>query len=141
MTYSIEFIPEAAADYKSLDGSVKKKVNKKLEELSKNPFLGEYLGNHGYEPQSKLRGIIPSAVRDCSTNQFRRASHTELEFHNKFNVNLTGFYKLYVDNKKIRIVYRLLGEEIEIIEVWGIGKRDKEEIYRLIGHRLKKKQG
>ena len=45
MTYSIEFIPEAAADYKSLDGSVKKKVNKKLEELSKNPFLGEYLGN------------------------------------------------------------------------------------------------
>ena len=61
MTYSIEFIPEAAADYKSLDGSVKKKVNKKLEELSKNPFLGEYLGN-------------------------------------KFNIDLTGFYKLYVDN-------------------------------------------
>jgi mRNA interferase RelE/StbE len=48
---------------------------------------------------------------------------------------------LYVDNKKIRIVYRLLGEEIEVIEVWGIGKRDKEEIYRLIGHRLKKKRG
>jgi mRNA interferase RelE/StbE len=48
---------------------------------------------------------------------------------------------LYVDNKKIRIVYRLLGEEIEIIEVRGIGKRDKEKIYRLIGHRLKKKQG
>jgi mRNA interferase RelE/StbE len=90
MIYSIEFISEAAADYKSLDGSVKKKVNKKLEELSKNPFLGEYLGN-------------------------------------KFNIDLT--------------VYRLLGEEIEIIEVWGIGKRDKEEIYRLIGHRLKKKQG
>jgi mRNA interferase RelE/StbE len=102
MTYSIEFIPEAASDYKSLDGSVRKKVNKKLEELSKNPFLGDHLGN-------------------------------------KFNVDLTGFYKLYVDNKKIRIVYRLLGEEIEIIEVWGIGKRDKEEIYRLIGHRLKKK--
>jgi hypothetical protein len=56
--------------------------------------------------------------------------------------NLTGFYKLYVDNKKIRIVYRLPGpgEEIEIIEVWDIGKRDKEEIYRLIGHRLKKKK-
>ena len=104
MTCSIEFIPEAAADYKSLDGSVRKKFNKKLEELSKNPLLGEHLGN-------------------------------------RFNMDLTGFYKLYVDNKKIRIVYRLLGEEIEIIEVWGIGKRDKEEIYRLISHRLKKKQG
>lgn len=103
MTYQIEFISEAAQDYKSLDGSVKRKVDKKLENLSKNPFLGEHLGN-------------------------------------KFDIDLTGFYKLYVDNKKIRIVYRLLGEEIEIIEVWGIGKRDKEEIYKLIGHRLKEKQ-
>jgi mRNA interferase RelE/StbE len=102
MNYSIEFIPEAAEDYKSLDGSVKKKVDKKLHELSENPFAGEHLGN-------------------------------------KFNLNLTGFYKVYVDNKKIRIVYRLLTDEIEIVEVWGIGKRDKEEIYRLIGHRIKKK--
>ena len=103
MTYQIEFILEAAQDYKSLDGSIKRKVDKKLDNLSKNPFLGEHLGN-------------------------------------KFGIDLTGFYKLYVDNKKIRIVYRLLAEEIEIIEVWGIGKRDKEDIYRLIGHRLKKKQ-
>lgn len=103
MNYQIEFIPAAAEDYKSLDGSVKKKVDKKLDELSENPFVGEHLGN-------------------------------------KFNINLTGFYKVYVDNKRIRIVYRLLGDEIEIIEVWGIGKRDKEKIYRLIGPRLKKKQ-
>jgi mRNA interferase RelE/StbE len=102
MSYSIEFLPEAASDYKSLDGSVKKKVNKKLEELSQNPFLGDHLGN-------------------------------------KFGIDLTGFYKLYVDNKRVRIVYRLLGDEVEIVEVWGIGKRDKAEIYRLIGHRLKKK--
>jgi mRNA interferase RelE/StbE len=58
---------------------------------------------------------------------------------NMFNINLTGFYKLYADNKRIRIVYKLIGEEIEIIEIWGIGKREKEEIYRLMGHRLKKK--
>lgn len=103
MNYQIEFISEAAQDYKSLDGGVKRKVDKKLENLSKNPFLGEHLGN-------------------------------------KFDIDLTGFHKLYVDNKNIRIVYRLLGEGIEIIEVWGIGKRDKEEIYKLIGHRLKKKQ-
>ena len=38
MNYQIEFIPEAAEDYKSLDGSVKKKVDKKLDELSENPF-------------------------------------------------------------------------------------------------------
>lgn len=102
MSYSIEFIPEAASDYKSLDGSVKKKVNKKLDELSQNPFLGDHLGH-------------------------------------KFGIDLTGFYKLYVDHKRVRIVYHLLGDAVEVIEVWGIGKRDKEEIYRLIGHRLKKK--
>jgi hypothetical protein len=51
--------------------------------------------NHGYEPQSKLwklyrsklRGIIPSAARDCSTYQYRRAAHTVLEFHNKKSLN------------------------------------------------------
>jgi hypothetical protein len=36
--------------------------------------------NHGYEPRSKLRGIKPSAARDCSTYQFRYASLSELEF-------------------------------------------------------------
>ncbi len=100
--HSIEFIPEAAKDYKELDGSIKKKVARKLEELSINPFIGEALGN-------------------------------------KFNVNLSGFYKIYVENKKYRIVYRIIGEEIEIVEIWGIGKRDKEEIYKIIGKRLKKK--
>jgi hypothetical protein len=35
----------------------------------------------GMKPQGKLRGIIPSAKRDCSTYQFRCASLSELEFH------------------------------------------------------------
>ncbi len=57
---------------------------------------------------------------------------------NKYGIDLTGFYKLYVAKKKYRIVYRLLGEHIEVIEIIGIGKRDKEEIYRLVAKRLKK---
>ena len=95
-------VKQRLKDYKELDGSIKKKVTRKLEELSINPFIGEALGN-------------------------------------KFNVNLSGFYKIYVENKKYRIVYRIIGEEIEIVEIWGIGKRDKEEIYKIIGKRLKKK--
>lgn len=100
MSYEIEFIKAAAKDYKKLDGSVKKLVNIKIEELSKNPMLGEKLGN-------------------------------------KNNIDLTGFFKIYVFKKKYRIVYRLINpEEIEIVEIWGIGKRDKKEIYRIIGKRL-----
>jgi len=103
MPYKIVFIPEAAEDYKNLDGSIKKLVNKKIDELEKNPFLGEQLGN-------------------------------------KFNMDLTGFLKIYINNKKHRIVYRLIEpSKVEIVEVWGIGKRDKEEIYRIIGKRLSKK--
>jgi hypothetical protein len=41
------------------------------------------LQNHGYESQSKLRGILPSASRDCSTYQFQHDLFSELEFHNK----------------------------------------------------------
>ncbi len=57
---------------------------------------------------------------------------------NKFGINLTGLYKLYVAKKKYRIVYRLVGERIEVIEIIGIGKRDKEEVYKLVAKRIKK---
>lgn len=101
MSFKVEFIPEAAQDYKKLDGSIKKLVNKKIDELSEKPFLGELLGN-------------------------------------KHNIDLSGFYKIYVAKKSIRIVYRLISPtEIEVIEICGIGKRDKEEIYRLLGKRIK----
>ncbi len=45
MSYEIELVPEAKIDYKKLDGSIKKLVNKKLNELSEKPLLGEQLGN------------------------------------------------------------------------------------------------
>jgi mRNA interferase RelE/StbE len=56
----------------------------------------------------------------------------------KYGVDLTGFYKIYVSKKKYRILYRLIGKHIEVIEIVGIGKREKEEVYRLVARRLKK---
>lgn len=101
MEYKIVFIPEAVNDYKELDGSIKKSITTKIEELKINPFLGEKLGY-------------------------------------KFNIDLTGFFKIYAHGKKYRIVYRLITpEKIEVLEIWGIGKREKEEIYRTIGKRLR----
>ncbi len=55
---------------------------------------------------------------------------------NKMGLDLTGFFKFYVAKKKIRIVYRLLKDYLEVIEVIGIGKREKEEVYKLILRRL-----
>ena len=101
----IEFIPEAAKEYKSLDGSIKKLVDKEFVELEKNPYLGEALGN-------------------------------------KNNIDLTGYYKIYVYKKIYRIVYRIAENEnnIEIIEIWGIGKKDKMEIYKNVGKRITKRK-
>jgi mRNA interferase RelE/StbE len=99
MNFEIRFIPKAAEDYTSLDGSIKKQVNEKIDRLKENPFLGEALGN-------------------------------------KNNIDLTGYYKIYVAKKTYRIVYRIIKAEIEIIEIWGIGKRDKMEIYKTIGQRI-----
>ena len=96
---NIEFITEAAAEYESLDGSIRILADKILTRLEKNPYLGEELGN-------------------------------------KNNMDLTGFYKLYFDKKRYRIVYRIVEKEIEIIEIWGIGKRDKMEIYKAVNKRV-----
>ena len=95
----IDFIQEAAEEYKSLDGRIKILADKVLEKLENNPFIGERLGN-------------------------------------KNNIDLTGFYKLYFDKKRYRIIYRIVNNEIEIIEIWGIGKRDKMEIYKTVCKRI-----
>lgn len=55
---------------------------------------------------------------------------------NKMGLDLTGFYKLYAARKKYRIVYRLLKDYLEVIEIIGIGKREKEAVYKLILKRL-----
>jgi mRNA interferase RelE/StbE len=57
---------------------------------------------------------------------------------NKLGIDLTGFYKLYFAKKKYRIVYRIVHERIEVIEIAGIGKRDKAEIYKIMAKRIKK---
>ena len=56
---------------------------------------------------------------------------------NKLGMDLlTGFFKLYAARKKYRIVYRLLKGRLEVVEIIGIGKREKEEIYKLVIRRL-----
>jgi len=99
----IKFIPEAEKDYKLLDGSIKKLVNEKIDDLKDDAYIGEELGN-------------------------------------KNNIDLSGYYKIYVAKKKYRIIYRIVKEEVEIIEIWGIGKRDKLEVYKDVGKRIIKRK-
>ena len=58
---------------------------------------------------------------------------------NKQGYNLSSCYKLYVYSKTYRIIYRLISPtHIEVIEIVGIGRRDKGEIYQNILNRILK---
>ncbi len=54
---------------------------------------------------------------------------------NKAGFNLSGCKKMYVDKKKIRIVYRIIDDEV-IVEVIVIGKRDDMKVYAEASERL-----
>jgi mRNA interferase RelE/StbE len=53
--------------------------------------------------------------------------------------DLTGYYKLYAVKKSIRIVYRIIENEI-VVEVVGIGKRADFEVYAEVARRLLRKE-
>jgi len=96
LTWKVELIPEAQADFNRLDGSVKKRILKQLVKLEQNPKYGDPLGN-------------------------------------KAGINLEGYFKLYADKKRIRIIY----EEIDyIIKVIAIDKRENMEVYRIALKRI-----
>jgi len=53
---------------------------------------------------------------------------------NKNGYNLSGCRKMYVDKKKVRIVYTIL-EEIITVEIIAVGKRDDMAVYEKAGER------
>jgi mRNA interferase RelE/StbE len=53
---------------------------------------------------------------------------------NKNGYNLSGCRKMYVDKKKVRIVYSIL-EEIITVKVIAVGKRDDIAVYEKAGER------
>ena len=52
---------------------------------------------------------------------------------NKTGINLEGYFKLYADKKRIRIIYQELGDSIKII---AIDKREDMEVYRIAVKRI-----
>ena len=54
---------------------------------------------------------------------------------NKNGYDLSGCRKMYADNKKIRIVYKIIEDKI-IIEVIAVGKRNEMEVYKKASKRV-----
>ena len=54
---------------------------------------------------------------------------------NKAGMNLSGCRKMYVDHKRVRIVYRII-EEVIVVEVIAIAQRDDMSAYREASQRI-----
>ena len=52
----------------------------------------------------------------------------------KLGIDLTGFYKLYADRKRIRIIYTVEEAEVKVV---AIDRREDMEVYRIAVKRVK----
>lgn len=55
---------------------------------------------------------------------------------NKSGLDLTGYYKLYAAKKAVRIVYRIIEQQV-IVEVVAIGKREDLAVYQTTLKRIR----
>jgi mRNA interferase RelE/StbE len=55
---------------------------------------------------------------------------------NKAGLDLTGYYKLYAAKKAVRIVYRIIEQQV-IVEVVAIGKREDLAVYQTTLKRIR----
>ena len=58
-----------------------------------------------------------------------------LPLGNKNNLNLSGFRKVYLAKKRVRIVYEVQDDVLSIYTI-AIGKRDDMEVYKKANERL-----
>lgn len=66
---------------------------------------------------------VAKLLKQLETNPFKGE-----RLGNKAGIDLTGYYKLYADRKRIRIVYTVLEHEI-IVKVIAIGPRKDMLVY------------
>ena len=58
----------------------------------------------------------------------------------RMGIDLTGYRKIYFGKKAYRIVYEIQRQKLVILII-GIGKREREEIYREVARRLRQIEG
>lgn len=93
-------------------------------------LLTEAAANDFRSLDGSVKLLVAKQLRKLETSP-----HLGLPLGNMHGFDLTGYFKLYADHKAIRIVYRILANEV-VVEVVGIGRRADLEIYAEVAHRL-----
>ena len=75
---------------------------------------------------------LDHAVQLLVFKQFKKISQTPfigVQLGNKMGMDLSGYRKIYVDKKRIRIVYKIFEERI-LIQIIAVGKREGMNVYQ-----------
>jgi len=117
-----------------------------LSRWGKYPFqktITSHLAEVLWEKES-LWGKIKTTDSNEPFTFFRRGMPWSINHSRRFRIGLPSFLSeklrtssLATDDKNIRIVYRLLQGEMAIVEIWGIGKREKSKIYQAVDRRVR----
>jgi len=67
--------------------------------------------------------------------QIQNSPNIGISLGNKNNMNLSGFKKVYLAKKRVRIVYEVQ-EQILVVYIIAIAKRDDMEVYKKANERL-----
>jgi len=81
---------------------------------------------------------LDNRVRILVLKQIKKLSLTPglgNELGSKQGIDLTGYRKLYADKKKIRIVYKIIAEQI-LVQVIAVGKRESLQVYKKAAKRM-----
>lgn len=91
---------------------------------------------------------LPDTIQDeCleMLDKLENNIHLGQPLENKYGIDLTGYYKIYFNNAKHRIIYTKtkgtvkvegISNNIDVAKVVGIGPRNKLKIYRTVGKRI-----
>ena len=93
------------------------------------------------EAANDFRGLDGSIKRVVAKQlkKLEASPHLGAPLGSRAGFDLAGYYKLYAMNKAIRIVYRIIDDEV-VVEVVGIGRRADLEVYAEVARRLLKKK-
>jgi len=67
--------------------------------------------------------------------QLQKSPQLGLPLGNKNNMNLSGLKKVYVDKKRVRIVYEIIEDKL-VVKTIAIGKRSDMEVYKKASQRI-----
>jgi mRNA interferase RelE/StbE len=82
---------------------------------------------------------LDGSLKEPAAKQLKKLTASPLlgeHLGNKAGLDLTGYYKLYAAKKSVRIVYRILEQEV-IVDIVAIGKREDLAVYQTALKRIR----